>query len=75
VIGSEWDEGNKKESYWIRYAGRCRLVPTQHLRYATLTECLSQEQVMQQIRESIVQLSEEKKPFTFEDNRQLVSEV
>ena len=29
---------------------------------------------MQQIRESIVQLSEEKKPFTFEDHRQPVTE-
>ena len=27
VIGHEWDDGVQKNSYWIRSAGRCRLVP------------------------------------------------
>ena len=63
VIGHEWDDGSQRNSYWIRCAGRCRLVPAENLRYATLEECLSQEQVLAEIRDSITQLSEEKRPF------------
>ena len=69
VIGHEWDDGVQRNSYWIRSAGRCRLIPGQNLRYATLEEFLSQEQLLEELRASIIQLSEEKKPFEFDDHR------
>ena len=69
VIGTEWDQGQQKESYWIRYNGRCRLAPPENLRYATMEECLTREQVVQDIKSSLDALSEERKPFTFDDDR------
>ena len=69
MIGHGWDDGTQWNSYWIRCAGRCRLVPAENLRYATLEECLSQEQLLAKLRDSITQLSEEKKPFEFDDPR------
>ena len=34
-----------------------------------MEECLSQEQLLQELKGSLVQLSEERKPFEFEDLR------
>jgi hypothetical protein len=45
------------------------LVPGENLRHATLEEHLSQEQLLAELRDSITQLSEEKKPFAFDDHR------
>ena len=36
VIGHEWDDGLQRNSYWIRCAGRCRLVLAEHIRHVTL---------------------------------------
>ena len=69
VIGTEWDKDQSKESYWLRYQGRCRLVPNENMRYATMEESLSREQVVDQIKSSLTSLSEERKPFTFDDDR------
>ena len=74
VIGNEWDQNQKKESVWIRYAGRCSLVAYEHLRHATLEEALTQEQVVQSIKDGLCQLSEERKPFTYDDNRPLLED-
>ena len=65
VIGHEWDDGTQRNSYWIRCAGQCRLVPGINLRFATMEECLSQEQLLQELKGGMVQLSEERKPFEF----------
>ena len=69
MIGHTWDDGTQRNSYWIRRGGRCRLAPGENLRRATLEECLSQEQLLAELRDSITQLSEEKKPVEFDDLR------
>ena len=62
VIGTEWDKDQQKESYWIRYNGRCRLVPSENLRYATMEEVMSREKVEEEATSSLTSLSKEKKP-------------
>ena len=69
VIGTEWDQGQQKESYWIRFHGRCRLVPSENMRYATMEECLSRDKVIEEIKASLTSMSEEKQPFSFDDDR------
>ena len=63
VIGTEWDQGERKESYWLRYQGRCRLVPSENLSNATLEESLSRENVVEEIKSSLTAMIEEKKPL------------
>ena len=69
VIGTELDQGERKESYWLRYQGRCRLVPSENLRNATLEQSLSREMVVEEIRTSITAMTEERKPFSYDDDR------
>ena len=69
MIGTEWDQNQQKESYWLCYQGRCRLVPDENHREATLEESLSREKVVEEIKSSLTSLAEEKKPFTFDDDR------
>ena len=69
VIGTEWDQGQQKESYWIRYNGRCRLVPPQNIRHATMEESLSREAVIELIKASLDELGKESGRFSYDDNR------
>ena len=73
MIGTEWDQGERKESYWLRYQGRCRLVPSENLRNATPEESLSRDKVVEEIKSSLLSLAAEKKPFTFDDDRKAAS--
>ena len=47
VIGIELDKDQQKESFWIRYNGRFRLVSSENLRYATMEEVMSREEVVE----------------------------
>ena len=70
VIGTEWDQGQQKESYWIRYNGRCRLVPPQNIRHASLEESLSREAVIQEIKASLNSMAKESGVFSYDDDRE-----
>ena len=64
VFGHEWEDGEQRNSYWIRSAGRCRLVPGENLRFATMEGCLSQEQLLAELEGSVKQLGAERKPLS-----------
>ena len=39
------------------------------MRYATMEECLSRDKVIEEIKASLTSMSEEKQPFSFDDDR------
>ena len=67
VIGHEWDQTAKRDSYWVSYGGRCFMVANTHLRHPEVEECLSQENFMQEMKKAFDNARSSQ--FTFHDLR------
>ena len=70
VIGHEWDQQAASDSYWVSSGTNCYLIAGQHLRHAELEELMSQELVVEKMKQALIKFGEEHTPWTYEDWRQ-----
>ena len=73
IIGHEWDQESKRDSYWVSYGGKCFLVANTHLRHAEFEECLSQEKLLQELKQAFDQL--QTPTFDYQDLRNQKSKL